>query len=253
MRPKRDWLSVVLGVALTLSMPALGQETTPIRVLILSGSNNHDWQKTTPCIQQILDANDRFAVRITEQPKTCSAQDFANTDVIVSNYNAFGKDKSVTDWPEGTKTAYLNFIRQGGGHVMIHAGGSSFYDWPEYHRIAASWGPKTSHGPMHTFQVDVAVPDHPLVRGMTSFTTRDELWNNTAFPKHSQVLLTAQSVKDKAGTGQAEAMLCVSSYGKGRCVNLMLGHDVAAMTQVAFQQLLRRSCVWVGQSRVSKK
>ena len=248
MQSKRQWLAGVIAVA-CISMPVWGQIPAPVRVLILSGSNNHDWRKTTPCLQQILDANDRFTVRITEQPNTLSAKDLAETDVIVSNWNAFGKGKSETDWPEAFRAAFLNFVRQGGGHVMVHAGGSSFYDWPEYHEIAASWGPKTSHGPVHRFEVDVADPDHALVKGMESFAIRDELWNQAAFPKNSHVLLTAFSAKEKAGTGQAEAVLCVSSFGKGRCVNLMLGHDVAAMSHPEFRQLLRRSCAWAGQSR----
>jgi hypothetical protein len=33
----------------------------------------------------------------------------------------------------------------------------------------------------------------------------------------------------------------------------MLGHDVTAMSHLVFQRLLRRSCVWAGQSRSNKK
>ncbi len=57
------------------------------------------------------------------------------------------------------------------------------------------------------------------------------------------------AAKEKGGTGQAEALLCVSGFGRGRCVNLMLGHDVSAMRYPEFQHLLRRSCVWAGHSR----
>ena len=83
MKSKRQWLAGVIAVA-CISMPVWGQIPAPVRVLILSGSNNHDWRKTTPHLQQILDANDRFTVRITEQPNTLSAQDLAETDVIAS-------------------------------------------------------------------------------------------------------------------------------------------------------------------------
>lgn len=252
MKSKRLWLAGVIGIALMAWMPVFGATQARIRVLILSGSNNHNWQETTPCLKQILDANDLFQVSVTEHPQTCSAEDLAKADVIVSNWNGFGKDKADTDWPAPTRAAFLNFIRQGGGHVMVHAGGSSFYDWPEYHQIAASWGPKTSHGPMHSFDVEIADPNHALVRGVKSFSIRDELWNHTKFPENSHVLLTAHSSKEKGGTGQAEALLCVSSFGKGRCVNLMLGHDVSAMRHLAFQHLLRRSCVWAVQSPESR-
>ena len=253
MRLKRPWLAGVIGVALMVWLPVSGAAHPPVRVLILSGSNNHDWQKTTPCLKQIFDANDLFQVSVTEQPDALSAEDLGRVDVIVSNWNAFGKSKADAQWSPSTKAAYLDFIRQGGGHVMVHAGGSSFYDWPEYHQVAASWGPKTSHGPMHTFTVEVTDPNHALVRGLKPFLIHDELWNNTAFPDDSHVLLTADSAKEKGGTGQAEALLCVSRFGRGRCVNLMLGHDASAMRYLEFEQLLRRSCVWAGHARVNKK
>ncbi|NQV31362.1 MAG: ThuA domain-containing protein [Phycisphaeraceae bacterium] len=252
MKSRRLWLVGFIGIALMVRMPAYGNTQARIRVLILSGSNNHNWQKTTPCLKQIFDANDLFQVSVTEQPQTCGAEDLANIDVIVSNWNAFGKGKADTDWPAPTRTAFLDFIRQGGGHVMVHAGGSSFYDWPEYHRIAASWGPKTSHGPMHTFKVEVADPNHALVRGVKPFSIRDELWNSTKFPEDSHVLLTAHSSQKNGGTGQPETLLCVSSFGRGRCVNLMLGHDVSAMRYLEFQQLLSRSCAWAGHSRLEQ-
>lgn len=222
----------------------------PIRVLLLTGKNNHDWRHTTPCLQEILADKDTFNVRITEQPQTCTAKDFAVCDIILSNWNNWGDNGPDAQWPETTRTAFLDFVKNGGGHVMVHAGGSSFYNWPAYHRIVASWGAKTSHGPNHTFQVDIADPNHPLVKGLTPFAIHDELWNQAQFPAKSDVLLTAYSDTAYKGTGKAEPVLCVSQYERGRCVNLMLGHDVTAMQNPGFQRLLRRSCLWAARRPV---
>ncbi len=244
MEPRRwsDWgILFVMGL---MSFVGTGQAVEPVRVLILSGMNNHDWQKTTPCLQKILDPNNGFTVRVTEHPQVFTAKDYAVCDVIVSNWNSWGKDGPDTQWSEPTRKDFLDFINRGGGHVTVHAGGSSFYDWPEYHRIVASWGDKTSHGPNHTFSVDIVDPNHALVRGLTSFDIHDELWNQTQFPPNSHVLMTAYSSKEHKGTGKAEPMLCVSNYGQGRCVNLMLGHDIKAMQNPGFIKLLRRSCRW---------
>lgn len=244
MQRRRSITARVLWVMCTLVMADISLADEPIRVLLLSGKNNHDWQKTTPCLQQILDANALFSVRVTEQPQVCTVEDFAACDVIVSNWNAFGRSGPDADWSEATRMAFLEFIKQGGGHVTVHAGGSSLYDWAAYHRIVASWGDKTHHGPRHTFQVDVVDPNHALVRGLTAFTIHDELWNQTHFPPNSHVLMTAHSAKAHKGSGQAEPVLCVSHYRRGRSVNLMLGHDITAMQNPGFQQLLRRSCLW---------
>jgi len=237
-------------IAFVLITGNVTRAAQPIRVLLLSGSNNHNWRKTTPCLAKILDPNDGFRVRVTEKPRACTAEDFAVCDVIVSNWNAWGHTGPAATWPEATREAFLDFIKRGGGHVTVHAGGSSLYDWPEYHRIAAAWGKKTSHGPLHTFQVNIVDPNHALVRGLTSFAIHDELWNQPQFPPDSHILMTAHSAKEYKGTGKAEPVLGVCQYGRGRCVNLMLGHDVKAMQNPGFEALLRRSCRWAAKRDV---
>ncbi|MCG8698521.1 MAG: PmoA family protein, partial [Bacteroidales bacterium] len=52
------------------------------------------------------------------------------------------------------------------------------------------------------------------------------------------------SAKENKGSGREEPVLTVNTYGKGRCVNLMLGHDRAAMSHPKFATLLRRSVTW---------
>lgn len=248
---RKGWFSRGILLAVTLCVGAgTGGASEPVRVLLLTGMNNHDWQKTTPALQKILDPNHGFSVQVTQRPQVRTSEDFAACDVVVSNWNAWGKTGPDTQWSEATRRAFLEFVKRGGGHVTVHAGGSSFYDWPPYHRIVASWGDKTSHGPIHTFKVDVADPNHPLVRGMASFSIHDELWNRAQFPADSRVLMTAHSAKAYKGTGKPEPVLCVCQYGRGRCVNLMLGHDVRAMQTPEFGDLLRRSCRWAAKRDV---
>ena len=165
-------------------------------------------------------------------------------DVIISNWNNY-KDKSL-DWPEENKQAFLDFISKGGGHVMVHAGGCSFYDWGEYHKIVASWGKRTNHGSKHEFAVSVKLADHPICRGVNSFQTNDELWRNTTFPEGSKVLMTGFSSKKSGGKNTNEPVLAVSQYGSGRCVNFMLGHDAETMANPGFKTVLIRSFLWAG-------
>lgn len=214
-----------------------------IRALILSGANNHNWSETTPAIKDIL-TGAAISVDVTEQPSGLTAQQLSKYDVIVSNWNNF-KDKSL-DWPEETRQAFLDFISGGGGHVTVHAGGCSFYDWGEYHKIVASWGKRTSHGPMHEFSVNVELPDHPICHGVKSFQTKDELWRNTTFPAGSKVLMTGYSSKESGGSDSNEPVLAVSQYGSGRCVNFMLGHDANTMDNPGFKTVLIQSVLWAG-------
>ena len=149
---------------------------TPLRVLVLSGQNNHDWRETTPKLKTILTASGRFAVEVTEHPEQCDAQTFSRYDALLSNWNTFG-NPGATNWPEATRAALLDFVRSGKGFVVVHAGGCSFYDWLEYQQlVGASWKMgQTSHGSPHEFTVK-PLDDHSITRGMKPFKTTDELW-----------------------------------------------------------------------------
>ena len=206
-----------------------------VRVLIFSGRNNHDWKATTPVIREILAANG-IDSDVTNEPDKCTAEKLEGYDVIVSNYNTFGPKDAK--WPDATKKAFTDFIRQGNGHVMVHAGGSSFGDWKEYQQIAAWWGADTGHGRQHAFPINTVEMEHPICEGVYSLWSFDELWHRTKFGEGSKVLMTAYSAKESGGSGEFEPILTAADFGKGRCVNLMLGHDVAAMRRAAFKLLL---------------
>ena len=51
-------LLAVIGAALLAS----AQSPQKIRVLILTGINNHDWRATTPALREILERTGRFQV-----------------------------------------------------------------------------------------------------------------------------------------------------------------------------------------------
>ena len=55
----------------------------PIRTLILSGQNNHNWRVTTPYLQTLLTDSGRFDVKLEEEPAGVTAATLANYDLIV--------------------------------------------------------------------------------------------------------------------------------------------------------------------------
>ena len=70
----RDWeLSVVLAVMLvglsfvfTATRASAGQRK--LKVLIIDGRNNHEWQKTTPALKGMLEQTGRFTVDVHTAP-----------------------------------------------------------------------------------------------------------------------------------------------------------------------------------------
>ena len=65
------------------------------------------------------------------------------------------------------------------------------------------------------------------------------------FPE-STVLATAfaDSKIDPKNSGKHEPVVWIAQYGKGRVVENVLGHDVAAMQGVPFQKLLVQGVSW---------
>lgn len=253
---KKEMQAVAAGLAmLSLPGPAHGVDAAAqkVRVLIFSGQNNHEWKLTTPRLKEVLEGAGRFDVAVTDHPERCDAGTLRKYDVLVSNWNTFG-NPAVTNWPPAVREAYLDFVRQGGGVVVVHAGSSSFYDWPEYQRLAGgSWNlGETGHGPVHRFPVTLTRPEHPVTLGLTNFLTTDELWHRAGFLPGNDVLATAFSALDKKGSGRDEPVAWIRKEGRGRSFTLLLGHDVRAMESFGFQALLRRGTEWAARGSVAE-
>lgn len=247
-RMRNNRVSTIVIALIVLSCHAI--VLASINIVVISGQNNHQWQQTTPALLRLLRQNASFTIEVEEHPENLTADMLRKYDVIVSNYNTFGKQATVRQWPESTQKAYMDFIQQGHGHVTVHAGGSSFYDWPQYHQVTCSWGKGTNHGPQHVFDVRSTHIEHPITHGLKTFTTKDELWNKTDFPEDSQVLLQAFSSPDYKGSNKYESVLAVSNYGRGRCVGLTLGHDAKAISNPGFGRVFLRSVEWAATGSV---
>ncbi len=224
-----------------------------IDVVILAGQNNHKWQETTPLLKKILEQTGRFNVRVMLDPKKLTEQTFAETQVLVSNWNNWGAGKkdsaAAARWSDELKTAYVEFVKNGGGHVMIHAGSSSFFDWADYQEICCTtWKlGQTGHGPIDEFEVRVAAPEHSITKGIEQFKATDELWHRPGIQPDVQILTEAYSSVTKSWEPNA----MVSQFGKGRCFALLLGHGAEQMQSTEFKTLFTRGTEWAGSGRVA--
>lgn len=244
-------LPLVLPLLLLVVWGGRLHAESTIHVLIFSGQNNHNWRATTPTLKAILETSGRFAVDVTEHPDECDAAKLQKYDVLLSNWNTFGKP-TVTNWPTAMRAAFLNFVRSGKGFVSVHAGSSSFYDWPEYQQlVGGAWKlGQTGHGPPHEFRVKLVDTNHPVTGGLTNFITTDELWHRTALQTNIEILATAYSAPEWQGMGKDEPIAFTTKFGAGRCFNLLLGHDTKGMEAAGFQKLLCRGTEWAATGKV---
>jgi type 1 glutamine amidotransferase len=246
----KKYLIIPMVCLFLMNLNLYSKEIRSIRVLILSGSNNHEWQQTTSVLVNMLLKSGKFEVEITERPDTLTNIDFSKTEVVLSNWNSWPEND--LRWPEQTEKALLQFIENGGGFVTFHASSSAFYYWPEFQDIStASWVmDTTSHGKPSETTISITDKKHPVTKGLTDFTVFDELWLDAAENPNFKVLGVATNEELTENEFKAQPAIMVANYGKGRIFHTILGHDSIAIQNPAFQDLLIRGVEWAATGKV---
>ena len=124
-----------------------------IRVLIVDGFSNHDWQQTTQLLRGILDGAGKFEVDVSTAPQDSDSPEwaawrpkFSNYDVVIQTCNENANNglllnlKKKPDWPEAVNRDFAEYVRKGGGVYIYHAAENAFVGWKEYEQmVGLSW------------------------------------------------------------------------------------------------------------------
>ncbi|HUG11151.1 MAG TPA: ThuA domain-containing protein [Opitutaceae bacterium] len=141
----RHWL--IVPALLCMQSLASHAAEPRVRVLIVDGFSNHDWQLTTSLIRGILEPTDLFEVTVSTAPPTKDAPDwdkwrpvFADYDVVIQTCNDIW---GGPPWPRAVQEDFENFVCGGGGVYVWHSGNNAFADWPAYNEmIGLGWRKK---------------------------------------------------------------------------------------------------------------
>jgi type 1 glutamine amidotransferase len=232
---------------------------TPIKTLLLTGANNHDWQRTAPFIQNLLNQSGKFEVTLTEAPS-------ASLEANLDEYSLLFLDYNGPDWSPAAQANFLGAVRGGTGVVVLHAANNSFESWDEYAQLAGLvWRENTGHGEFHRFEVSIAEPNHPITRNLPNFSTEDELYHALMPVEGANLKVLAEAYSDPAqgGSGRNEPMLMAGHFGAGRVFHTALGHvwpddyngeyrgaSLVAIENPGFQTTLLRGCEWAATGNV---
>ncbi len=299
------WVIPVIAITFFTGLHHHSDSRQKIKVLIIDGQNNHDaWPKTTFMMKRYLEEAGQFEVDIARTQFTWNGKErlrafpvadraesqdlaspkqdpdfnprFADYDVVISNMG-FG----AADLPENTKAAFVEYMKQGGGLVVIHAADNAWPQWSEYNQMIGlgGWGGRTekhgpyvyfndqgelvrdeaagaggSHGPQHDFQIRIRDAKHPIAEGLPAafMHGRDELYDRLRGPAENMtVIASAYSSPDQGGTGRHEPILMAIEYGQGRVFHTVLGHADYSMESVAFITTFLRGTEWAATGKVT--
>lgn len=243
---------LLTGIACLAAQPVLAAEAAKLKVLILSGANNHDWKQTTPAIKATLEETGRFTVDVEEKVPDLTPDSFAPYAVILSDFNTFGPGAPTKTWDAATKKALIDHLAKGHGLVIVHAGSSVFYDWPEFQKLACgTWEGKTSHGQIHINQVTFTDAESPITQGLQPFWIRDEFWQDIKVAPGAKALASVIPDKAHQGTGKPENILFTTEVDQARGFAIFLGHDTISMKNTAWRSLLQRGTEWAATGKVT--
>ena len=278
----RSLLFILLSFSLIFSCDA----RKPIKTLLITGQNNHNWQVSHVVLKQILENSGRFTVDFAISP--AHGQDMSSFVLDFTPYQLVVLDYNGDAWPKETNDRFLEFVKNGGGVVVYHAADNAFASWPEYNQIIAlggwdgrneksgpyvywsdgklikdsSAGSGGSHGDQHEYVMNRRNTENPIMRGMPLKWryAKDELYDHMRGPGDIvDCLYTAYAEKSLRGSGREEPLIFTVEYGAGRIFHTMLGHcgksieDNPAMQCTGFQVTLLRGAEWAATGKVTQK
>ena len=260
--------------------------TSQRKVLLLSGQNNHSWQRTTPLVEDILKESGLFTVDLSITPPQGADKtiwdtwrpNFAQYDVVLNNY--FGDA-----WPEPVQSSFLSYIQEGGTCLILHAANNAFEGWKPFEdmvgllwrnntygerlyydddgeiiRVPVGEGPGAGHGKIHDWAITVRDNQHPILKGMPSewMHAHDELYHGQRGPaRNVNILATAFSSEESGGTGKHEPVVWWVASGKGKVLTFLPGHLWPAQPEdtsyrcVGLRTMLQRSTEWLATGNVT--
>jgi type 1 glutamine amidotransferase len=236
-------LSAFILMLFSINLLFSGTDSKPIRILVITGG--HDYKKEQ-FNQMLSSLGPSITYQIAELPGAYDLflpENRNKYDVLVF-YHMWQK---ITD--EQAKV-FAECIRKGKPVVALHHSICAYDDWPEYwniiggkyfHKVTTFKGkefqPSSYIHDLH-FNVKVASPKHPVIKGVNDFEIFDETYKGYYVEDKVIPLLTTDEPSSTPVIGWAK------KYGKARIVVLQSGHDVPTFENPNFRKLLKQAVEW---------
>ena len=258
-----------------------------LKVLIVDGFSNHDWEQTSLIVKTILEKSNLFNVVISTAPSESENNEgknwrpkFSDFDVVIQNTNNIHNRK--IRWPREVEKDLEEYLESGGGLYILHSANNAFRKWEAYNlMIGLGWrsendgvalqvsenreiveipigeGRSTFHGPRND-EIIYTLNDHPINKDFPkAWKTPDiELYKFARGPAKNLTVLSFAKDNDTNINWPVEWVI---SYGRGRVYNSSMGHLWKGESYpisyrcVGFQTILIRATEWLATGKTSYK
>lgn len=238
----------VFGSLLLVCALALAQDA-PAEKTVLAFSCCKGFRHTTcdygkPILTKIGEDSGVFRVICSEDPKVINSKFLRSVGCVIFN-NTTGSFLN-----EEQKAALLDYVRNGGGFVGIHAATDCHYDWPEYNELIGGWF--DGHPWNEKVTIKVEVPGHPACEPVEKpWAIADEIYQHRNWSREKVCVLMSLDPNGTDMTKQGMkredrdyGIAWCRQFGRGRVFYTALGHREDVFHNPMFQAHLRNGILW---------
>jgi len=246
MAMRRSWL-ILAASGLALAGAFAQDAAAPKTLLAFCGSKGFRHTACSygkPILTKMGEDSGQFRVLCSEDPKVFNPDFLKGIACVVLN-NTTG---SFMDADQ--RQALLEYVRNGGALVGIHAATDAMYDWPEYNELLGGWF--DGHPWSEKVTVKVEVPDHPACQPVDKpWVINDEIYQQRNWSRDKICVLMTLDPNGtdftKPGIKREDKDFGIAwcrKVGKGRVFYTALGHREDVWDNPMYQAHLLGGILW---------
>lgn len=224
------FFSIILFAGFFIGATPENSADLPRRLEILflgHKSKHHDSEKLADILTKEY-FKDGMNISYTTDPDDLNEKNLGQYDglIVYANYDTITASQ---------EKALLDYVRSGKGFIPLHSASFCFRNSPEV--VEMIGGQFKSHR-YDSFPAVITQPDNPVMKGITSFETKDETYVHHKISKNIQVL------SERVEGNHREPYTWVRPYGEGRVFYTAYGHDEVTFNNPGFLQLVKNGILW---------
>lgn len=222
-------VSIVLGFSFLMATAfKMADNSRRLEILFLGHKSKHHNSEVLADIMNKEYFKDGINITYSTDPNDLNENFLTNFDglVLYANYDTISP---------GQEKALLNFVKGGKGFIPLHCASYCFRNSAE---VVEMIGGQFQKHKYDSFPSVIIKPDHPVMKGVNVFTTRDETYVHTKISKNIEV------ITERVEGDHREPYTWVRPYGQGRVFYTAYGHDEITFNNPDFLKLVRNGILW---------
>ena len=227
-------VTLVVIISLAISFTAstrYGFQDTPRRleILFLGHQNNrhHNSEKLADIFTKEY-FKEGINITFTTEPDDLNDDNLSHYDglIVYANHDSISHSQ---------EQALLKFVRGGKGFIPLHCASWCFRNSGE---VVQMIGGQFKTHKYDSFPAVITLADHPVMKNVPAFTTKDETY------VHDKISNDIQVLSQRVEGSHREPYTWVKNYGQGRVFYTAYGHDDNTFYNAGFLKLVLNGILW---------